>query len=277
MKNIKTFYIPQRELIDLFKISFPEWQEEKLAQEFLDAIQFLDSDSLFDNQDYNETNNDGKREYTKTGAEKIASRLDQENNKNLATKIQEWFFQKKRLKKKDRLLWIETSANIFKQTIDRIIDSIIEDIKKREKDVNSAKTRAKTRDKKTCQVTNVKNDEITEVLDKKIEFVAHHLYSQNDYPDLASDIDNLITINEKVHNQFHIDYMGYTDNLCTIDDFIKFVQKYYPSNKNVLIWLMKQKYKLEKKLENISKNNLSKRKPHIFNQNPQRFLPPSSR
>ncbi len=346
MKNQTTIYITDQELISLLQID-----EQKLV----DTETILDSNNIFNNQDYIIINNDGKREYTQIGAEKIASYLD----KNLVVLVKHWFSKreqeisisiirdhiidnvsslilhnnqhfistldlinilqtekdilnmvvleakhtqddplseekdyyieidhdgnqefyfsetgiskivfclKKRLKKeKDKLYWVKTSGNIFKTTI----NDIIEKIKKRQKNINSAKNKAKTRDKKTCQVTNVKNekDEITKRFnDNKIKFVAHHLYSQNNYPHLADSIDNLITITETVHNNFHCNYMGSYNNPCTIDDFIQFVKKYYPDNIKVIMWLKDQKGKLQ-----------SKPKPHIFNQNPQRFLPPSYR
>jgi hypothetical protein len=359
MKNQTTFdiIITEKEFINLSTIIFPELEEEDMAQKFLDAVKKLDSNNIFNNQDYRKVNNDGKREYTITGAEKIASYLDEtlviqvkhwfskrkqedleakisatikdncsslvlHNNQHFISALdlinilqtkkdtlndilpevakaqdqpwekekdyyieidrdgnQEFYFSnagiakivrqlKKRLKaKKDRLKWIETSANLFKETIDDVIEAII----KRQNNIEKAKNKAKTRDQKTCQVTNVKNDERKKVLGKTIKLVAHHLYSQNEYPHLVDSIDNLITIDEKVHDQFHIDYMGGTHNPCTIDDFIKFVQKYYPNNTKVITWLKLQKVKLG----NPEKS--SKRKPHILTQNPQRFLPPSYR
>ena len=52
--------------------------------------------------------------------------------------------------------------------------------------------------------------------------------------------------------------MGGKDKYCTIDDFINFVQKYYPENSDVIITLEKRKLALgeQEPLEN--------RPPHVL-------------
>jgi hypothetical protein len=119
------------------------------------------------------------------------------------------------------------------------IKDIVHQIKKRQDQIAKAKDQAKSREKKICQVTGVKGNKV-----QTINMAAHHLYSCNEYPLLASSVDNLITITCEVHDQFHQHYMGGTQKPCTIDDFIKFVEQYYPSNTEVIIWLHNQKMML---------------------------------
>ena len=119
------------------------------------------------------------------------------------------------------------------------VDDIVKRIAVREKQITKTKEAAKKRDHKTCQVTNEKPDQY-----KPFDLAAHHLYSINAYPHLADSIENLITISAEVHNRFHLDFMGGNQKSCTIDDFMKFVQLYYPDSSQVVIWLQNQKLKL---------------------------------
>ena len=70
----------------------------------------------------------------------------------------------------------------------------------------------------------------------------HHLYSKAQYPHLAANSENIITIKEEVHDAFHA-WMGGYDKECTIDDFIKFVAERYPDN-DVDLWLCQRKLML---------------------------------
>lgn len=91
------------------------------------------------------------------------------------------------------------------------------------KDIESAKNKAKRRDKNTCQITLVHADS------KNINAIAaHHLYSVNKYPHLATSIDNLITIDEKIHKEFHLTWMKGYDVECKVQDFIDFITERYP-------------------------------------------------
>ena len=119
------------------------------------------------------------------------------------------------------------------------VDDIVKMIFTREKHICKTKEAAKKRDHKTCQVTNEKPNQY-----KKFDLAAHHLYSVNAYPHLADSLENLITISAEVHDRFHLELMGGYQKACTIDDFIKFVQQYYPENSQIVIWLQNQKLKL---------------------------------
>jgi hypothetical protein len=91
------------------------------------------------------------------------------------------------------------------------------------KDIESTKNKAKRRDKNTCQITLVHQNS------KNINAIAaHHLYSVNKCPHLATSIDNLITIDEKIHKEFHLTWMGGYDIECTVQDFIDFITERYP-------------------------------------------------
>ncbi|HIK16497.1 MAG TPA: hypothetical protein IGS53_14610 [Leptolyngbyaceae cyanobacterium M33_DOE_097] len=140
-----------------------------------------------------------------------------------------------RLTKKNRKAECKDVGEVIKPQI----DDIVSQLKQREKQIESAKKSTKRRDKSICQVTKREGNYV-----EPARMAAHHLYSCNKYPILADSIDNLITISCEVHDQFHSEYMGGTNKECTIDNFISFVQQYYPDNTEVVIWLENQKRKL---------------------------------
>jgi len=142
---------------------------------------------------------------------------------------------KERQTKKNRQEWCWDVGEVVQPQV----DDIVVQIKKRQKQIEKAKDSAKKRDGKTCLVKKEKKNPAD-----RWKVAAHHLYSQSQYPHLADSVDNLITLKEEVHDQFHSEYMGGRGKACTIDDFIDFVQKYYPSNSSVVIWLQHQKLKL---------------------------------
>ncbi|QKD82873.1 hypothetical protein HPC62_12360 [Thermoleptolyngbya sichuanensis A183] len=129
------------------------------------------------------------------------------------------------------------------------VSDIIKLIESREKRISKCKEEAKRRDKKTCLVTGQKPDRY-----HRFNLAAHHLYSSSAYPHLADSLDNIITISEEVHTRFHREFMSGTGKPCTPDDFIKFVQQYYPENSNVIIWLEGQRRKLGQQ-EPLGKRN----------------------
>ena len=151
--------------------------------------------------------------------------------------------------KKNRKEECKDVGEVIKSEVDKIINLI----KKREDNILTAKDNAKKRDKKTCQLTGQKNNKVNQ-----LKLTAHHLYSQNEYPLLADREDNLITVVGEVHEQFHLHYMGGYQKPCTIDDFIDFVQKYYPGQTDTLSWLQYQQQRLGKQ------EPVSKRKPHVL-------------
>lgn len=151
--------------------------------------------------------------------------------------------------KKNRQEWCWDVGEVISPQI----ADIVAEIQNREKRIQSAMDKAKKRDSNTCQVTGQKKNRIN-----KLKLAAHHLYSQNGYPYLADVENNLLTVIPEVHEQFHQDYMGGTRKPCTIDNFISFVQKYYPNNTRVVIWLNAQKQVLG------NQQPADQRKPHVL-------------
>jgi hypothetical protein len=155
------------------------------------------------------------------------------------------------LTQKNRREWCGEVGEAIKPQIDDIIDTI----KAREQAIGNAMKYVKDkRDQKTCQVTKVKKNRYN-----NLTLAVHHLYSRNAYPVLSSSQDNLITISSEVHDQFHRDYMGGADKLCTLDDFIDFVHRYYPDNTQVVNQLANRRLSLN----NPQPIDLSK-PPHVL-------------
>lgn len=134
------------------------------------------------------------------------------------------------------------------------VEDIVTQIQKREERIQTAMDQVKKRDYKTCQVTRQKKNRVNQ-----LRLAAHHLYSAEAYPHLADVENNLITLACEVHDQFHQNYMGGSKKFCTIDHFIDFVQNYYPSSTEVIIWLEQQKLVLGNP-QAVDK----KRKPHVL-------------
>lgn len=119
------------------------------------------------------------------------------------------------------------------------IEKDSETLKKR---IDQAKKKAKTRDKKTCQITCKKTDKYNQM-----QLAAHHLYCVRDYRHLATSIDNIITIDESIHQEFHLSWMGGNDVSCTVEDFIAFVTERYPDQATQQ--LLNRLYSLKKTLK----------------------------
>jgi hypothetical protein len=96
---------------------------------------------------------------------------------------------------------------------------------RREREIEEARKGAirlaRKRDKLTCQITLEMKSQRT-----GIEVIAHHLYSEAEYPDLAANMDNLITIQVRIHREFH-SWMGGTRKGCRLDDFLDFLHDCY--------------------------------------------------
>jgi hypothetical protein len=149
---------------------------------------------------------------------------------------------------KDRREWCTEVGD----TITPYMQSILNQIQDRDKAIDKAVDRAKQNVLSRCQVTGVKGNKI-----KKIPMTGHHLYSRAEYPHLVDSVDNIICIASTVHDHFH-QFMGGTKVSCTVDDFIRFVQLYYPENELVCIWLTQQKLRLG------NQQPISKRDHHVL-------------
>ena len=129
---------------------------------------------------------------------------------------------------KDRRSWCEAIEIVGKKTFKLIIDKQTAF----EEEVKSAIKKAKSRDKSTCQITGKKRDKFNQL----INISAHHIYSKAHYPHVATCLDNLITLSEEIHNEFHA-WNGGFQKPCTADDLIRFVNELYPDRYEVILRL----------------------------------------
>ncbi|MBW4419474.1 MAG: hypothetical protein KME13_09620 [Myxacorys californica WJT36-NPBG1] len=185
---------------------------------------------LIQGQDYDEFIDEGGLHYSLSGIVKLSQTLGTS------------------LTKKNRQEWCTDVGEVIQPQVKDIVGQIVD----RDKGIQKAMDKAKRRDRKTCQVTGEKPNRVN-----ALKIAAHHLYSRSAYPYLADIENNLITLTCEVHEQFH-QYMGGYGKPCTIDDFIKFVQQYYPSSSKVVIWLEAQKRVLG------SPEPVNQRKPHVL-------------
>jgi len=139
----------------------------------------------------------------------------------------------KELTSKDRRGWCEAIELVGKKTFKIILDEKAA-LQKR---IEFAMNAAKKRDGNKCQITGNKRDKFN----KTINIVAHHIYSKEHYPHLAASQDNLVTLTQEVHDEFHA-WNGGFQKPCTVDDLIEFASELYPEN-----------YEITLKLKNVKK------------------------
>lgn len=224
VKRNGLFFVSRSDLIAIFKT----------RSDYLDkmyAHAYKAQSSMIAGQDYEDFIDEGGRYYSLAGIDKLSRSF------------------KECQSKKNRQEWCLDVGEVAKLQV----DDIVAEIQNREKRIQSAMDKAKKRDHNTCQVTGQKKNRID-----KCKLSAHHLYSQNGYPHLADVENNLLTLSVEIHEQFHQEYMGGTQKPCTIDDFIRFVHDYYPSNNKVIIWLDAQKRVLG------DPQPADQRKPHVL-------------
>jgi hypothetical protein len=153
---------------------------------------------------------DGVRYYSLSGFYKISQYLGKE------------------LTVKDRRGWCAAIEVVGKKTFKLIIDAESALVKR----ISSAMNKAKTRDGKCCQITGNKHNKFNPA----VNIVVHHIYSRKDYPHLAACEDNLITLTQEVHTDFHT-WNGGFQKPCTVDHLIQFVSELYPDNFKVIMRL----------------------------------------
>jgi hypothetical protein len=161
---------------------------------------------------------DNKRYYSLSGFYKISQHLA------------------KVLTVKDRRSWCEAIEIVGKRTFKLIIDEQTAWQNK----IDSAMNAAKKRDGDRCQITGLKRDKCN----KAINITVHHIYSKEHYPHLAACQDNLITLTQEVHNDFHA-WNGGFQKPCTVDQLLQFVNELYPDNYEVILKLNKVKNMLD--------------------------------
>ncbi|MEB3294060.1 MAG: hypothetical protein VKJ24_12950 [Synechococcales bacterium] len=129
---------------------------------------------------------------------------------------------------KDRKNWCGAIEVVGKKTFKLIVDQQTAFQKK----IDNAMAQARRRDGDRCQITHIKRDKYN----RTVNIVAHHLYSQKHYPHLAASVDNLITLTQETHNDFHT-WNGGFQKPCTVDDLIRFVNELHPDNYEVVLKL----------------------------------------
>jgi hypothetical protein len=122
------------------------------------------------------------------------------------------------LKSKDRREWC-AEVTIHGP---KIIKILLDEQLAIEKRINAAKAVARGRDKSRCQVTNQGTKPA-----KPINLAVHHIFCRNYYPQLAASPENLITITETIHRDFHA-WNGGFQACCTADKLIEFISIHYP-------------------------------------------------
>ena len=133
---------------------------------------------------------------------------------------------------KDRRGWCEAVEIVGKKTFKLIGDAETA----KQKRINTAMDRARKRDKSQCQITEIKRDK----QNKGVNIIVHHIYDKNHYPHLVDCEDNLITLCQEVHNDFHT-WNGGFHKPCTADNLIEFVQQLHSDNYAVILRLNKVK------------------------------------
>ncbi len=149
---------------------------------------------------------DGTRYYSLSGFYRLSQDLSQ------------------RLTSKDRRAWCEAVDVAGRKAL----KAIAAEVESRQQKIQKAMRAAKKRDKNTCQITRQKSTK-----HNQFDIAAHHVFSSKHYPHLAVSVDNLITLRESVHKEFHAWNRG-NDKPCTVDDLIDFVCERYPDKPEVL-------------------------------------------
>lgn len=198
------YFLSKKDLVNIFCTSYARINRafEVIQHSERPLAKFEDFDDF-----------DGARHYSLSGFDRLSRELAQS------------------LTVRDRREWCKAVEMVGKKTLKLIIDA--ETV--RLKEVNKAKENAKNRDKKACQVTRKKPSKTYD-----FNLAAHHIYSDKEYPDLATCVDNLITLNEKIHREFHTWHGGNRAG-CTADDMINFLMERYPDAEEALLRLYKVK------------------------------------
>jgi hypothetical protein len=206
MKQNNQFFISQSDVVRIFKT------RSDYLKKMLEVAQRQEQ-PLIKGQDYMEILDGGGFYFSLAGISKLAEVMRTSQTK------------------RNRQDWCNDVGEIIMPRVQGVVDQILE----REKNIQKVMDHVKKKSKKTCKVSGTKWDKIN-----KLNFAVHHLYSRAEYPHLADVEGNLITLSTEIHDQFHNSFMGGTTKPCTIDDFIQFVNLYYPESP-AKPWLQNQK------------------------------------
>ena len=193
IKRNESFFISKADVVKIFGTK-PDYLVRMTAKAQRSKF------PLIKGQDYDDLVNEGGLYFSISGIYKLAQVFEQHQTK------------------RNRKEWCRDVGEV----IEPQIETVVKQIKDRYKSVEKTKENVRKRDKDTCRVTGKKKDSIN-----KLDLAVHHLYSCNEYPLLVAIENNLITLTKEVHRQFHEEFMGGSDKPCTIDDFIRFLQRYY--------------------------------------------------
>jgi hypothetical protein len=167
---------------------------------------------------------EGERYYALAGLDKLCRTLSTE------------------LKNQDRREWCAAVEIVGKKTL-RVL---ISEEESRAQKITSAMAKARRRDGDRCQITGAKPTK-----HQKFSMAVHHIFSKEHHPHLAMSLDNLITLKEDVHQEFHA-WNGGTTKACTADDLIHFVgelysdEEKYPNQEQLIIRLNQVKQVLKR-------------------------------
>ena len=100
------------------------------------------------------------------------------------------------LTSQDRREWCKAVDIAGKKTFQAIIDEQAS----RTRRIERAKESARKRDRSTCQITRVRK---TKSNRETFHLAGHHIFSSSHYPHLAATVDNIITLDARIHNEFH--------------------------------------------------------------------------
>jgi len=198
------YFLSKKDAVNIFCTSYARLNRafDSIQRSERPLIKFEDFDDF-----------DGVRYYSLSGFDRLSRELAQS------------------LTVKDRREWCKAVELVGKKTLNLIIDAETS----RQKEIDKAKIAAKKRDDQTCQITRKKSNK-----SNKFNLAAHHIYSDREYPDLATCVDNLISLNEEIHKEFHA-WNGGTQSSCTADDMINFLMERYPDAEEALLRLYKVK------------------------------------
>lgn len=207
-KNNRHF-LSRKDTVAIFATSYA-----KLDRVFI-HLKDTDTPLIFE-EDFDEI--EGKRYYSLSGIDRLGRVLGSE------------------LTRKDRREWCESVHVVAKDTF-RLLDS---QEFARQKRIKQAMEQARNRDNRTCQITGQK----PHGKHNPFNLAVHHIYSKEQYPHLEDSTDNLITLKEEVHKEFHQWNEGF-QKPCTIDSLIEFVTLLYPDRIEAIVTLQRFKQRLQ--------------------------------
>jgi hypothetical protein len=122
----------------------------------------------------------------------------------------------KELTSKDRRAWCAEAAIVVPVVIKKLMDQEMAF----EKKVEAAKAAVRKKDKERCQATGQKDSPA-----QRVRLNVHHIFCRQHYPHLAASQDNLVTLSEPVHHNFHA---WNEKEPCTADRLIEFLAIHHP-------------------------------------------------